>query len=260
MNEIVTQSHELATDIGITDEVSWQPPANMDFQAYLSLSRTFQQIQKSLGWWYGDLLVEGERLFGEDFAQAIPEIGRGVEALLKYKATSLRIPREIRQSQLSWTHHLYCAYTDEDQRGDLLKMALNMGLSSRELKEVIGLDYFLREDLITAASRGITHEEFMALINRFKLGQIDKPPKEKRDDDDDIEEEELPFSNLGDDEGSVEEDEPTGLNYDAVQDFWENAGTPLKFCGVNEAVWDGIVVRPALDSKNRLILIWEEAP
>lgn len=257
MNGLVAQNTELAHDIGFTDEISWVAPSDLTMEQYISIANTFQQIQKSLAYWYGDLLNRGEELFGEDFAQAIPEIGRASETLLKYKQVARNVPREIRQSQLSWTHHLYITFVDQDQRGDLLKMALNMGLSSRELKEVTRLDYFLREDLITAATRGMTHDEFMALLNRLKLQQIGKPPhadgekKETEEDDD------LPFSDM-DDEGAVEEDEPIGINYEAVQDFWENAGVPLKFCGVNEAIWEGLLVRPALDSQNRLILVWEE--
>lgn len=259
MNELVAQNTELAHDIGSTDEISWTAPSDLTMEQYLSIANTFQRIQRSLGWWYGDLLVEGERLFGEASAQAIPEIGRGVETLLKYQAVSVRIRREIRQPQLSWTHHFYCAYIDEDQRGDLLTLALNMGLSSRELKEITKLDYFLREDLITASKRDMTHEEFMALANRLKLQQVGKPPQKEGEDSKADNDDDLPFSGM-DDEGAVEEDETTGINYEAVQDFWENAGVPLKFCGVNEAIWEGLLVRPALDSQNRLVLVWEEVP
>lgn len=259
MNELVAQNTDLAQDIGFTDEISWVAPSNLTMEQYISIANTFQQIQKSLAYWYGDLLNAGEERFGEDFAQAIPEIGRASETLLKYKQVARNVPREIRQGSLSWTHHLYVTFVDASQRGDLLKMALNMGLSSRELKEVTKLDYFLREDLITASTRDITHDEFMALLNRLKLQQIDKPPQKEGEDDEAGDDDDLPFSGM-DDEGAVEEDETTGINYEAVQDFWENAGVPLKFCGVNEAIWEGLLVRPALDSRKRLILVWEELP
>lgn len=256
MNEIVAQSHELATEVGLTDEVSWTPSADMNLETYLSIGKTFQQIQKSIAFWMGDWLCYGENRFGEAYSQALDDSGKANETLIKWRSVAARVPKEIRRKELSWTHTFYTAYCTERLRGPLLNLAVNMNLSSRELKEITRLKDNFIDDLIIAAKENIGREDFLRLLNRFRLGEIDKSPK--TDDDDD-----LPFSdtnNLGDDEGSVEEDEPTGLNYDAVQDFWENAGTPLKFCGVNEAVWDGIVVRPALDSKNRLILIWEAAP
>lgn len=54
MNEIVAQSHELATEVGLTDEVSWTPSADMNLETYLSIGKTFQQIQKSIAFWMGD--------------------------------------------------------------------------------------------------------------------------------------------------------------------------------------------------------------
>lgn len=263
VNEIVTQGTSLADgNIGMTDEVSWTPPDNITMEQYLEIGHTFQQIQRSLSWWYGDLLNFGERKFGEEFAQAVDDSGKALETLIKWKAVANRIPREIRQAGLSHTHHFYVAYVDADQRGDLLTMALNMGLSSRELKEVVKLDYFLREDLIAASKRGIDHSEFMRLLNKLKLGEI---TNEKDDDEKEREgEEDIPFSDLDDnddeeEEASAEEDH-AGLNYDDVFDFWENKGVSLRYCGTNEVIWEGISVRAAVDKNNKLLLIWEEIP
>lgn len=263
VNEIVTQGTSLADgNIGMTDEVSWTPPNNITMEQYLEIGHTFQQIQRSLSWWYGDLLNFGERKFGEEFAQAVDDSGKALETLIKYKAVADRIPREIRKAGLSWTSHFYVAYVDADQRGDLLTMALNMGLSSRELKEVVKLDYFLREDLIAASKRGIDHSEFMRLLNKLKLGEI---TNEKDDDEKEREgEEDIPFSDLDDnddeeEEASAEKDH-AGLNYDDVFDFWENKGVSLRYCGTNEVIWEGISVRAAIDKNNKLLLIWEEIP
>lgn len=256
MNELVAQNTELTHEIGYTDEVSWIAPANLTLEQYISIANTFQQIQKSLAYWYGDLLNEGEQRFGEDFAQAIPEIGRASETLLKYKQVAARVPREIRQSSLSWTHSMYVAWIEEDQRGDMLALAANLGLSSRELKEVAKLDYDARYDLMVAAAEGIERDEFMRLVNRFKLGEIDKPKPEKKDDDEEEEEEELPFSDL-DEEEEPAEDMRVGLDQDTVTDFWENCEAPLVFLGPREAIWQGLMCRASIDRWGNPLLIWE---
>lgn len=258
MNELVTRSTELASDIGFTDEVSWTPPENLTLDQYLAIGRTFQQIKESLAFWYGDLLVHGEAKFGDAFAQVADDSGKALETLIKYKSVADRVPREIRQPGIGWTSHFYVAYSSKHLRGPMLLLSANLGLSSRELKEVTKLADNLIEDLIAAAKEGIDKESFLNLVNKFKLGAIDKP---KPKDDDDEEEEELPFSDLDNDD--EEEDMPStqmGLSIEDVYDFWENAGTALTSCGPNHAIWNGLSVQAALDDSGRSVLVWEQIP
>lgn len=265
MNQLVAQSSDLATEVGETTEVSWTAPADLTFEHYQQIGRTFQQIQRSIAWWVGDWLNEGERRFGDMYLQAIEETGKSYETLIKWKAVSDRIAKDIRQKSLSWTHHFYVAYVDADQRGPLLECALNVGLSSRELMQVAKLDWNQREDLMVAASEGIDHDSFMRLVNKFRLG-LDANDDVARPEEDDEDEEDLPFTDLDgvddEDEDALPPDAPHlhGLDYDSVMDFWENNGSPLKFCGQSEAIWEGMAVRAGQDEAGRLILIWEQIP
>lgn len=254
MNDIVAQSTELATDIGMTDEVSWMPSSDMNLETYLSIGKTFQQIQKSIAFWMGDWLCYGENRFGEAYSQALENTGRQNETLIKWRSVAARVPRDIRRKELSWTHTFYVAYCTEYLRGPLLDLAVNMNLSSRELKDVARLEDNLIEDLITCASEGIEHDAFMSLVNRFKLHEIDKPAKPEKDDDED--EEELPFSDLGDD-GKEDASARPGLDPETVTDWWENAETPMVFCGPKEAIWQGLMVTAGVDRWGNAILIWE---
>lgn len=193
-------------------------------------------------------------MFGEDFAQAIPDMARASETLLKYKAVAARIPRDIRQKTLGWTAHFYCAYIPEEQRGPLLEIAANVGLSSRELKDVTRLDDDLRYEFILAVQNYVDEEGpmdrdiFFSLLNRFKLGDVGEP-KEKADDDEE------------DDEDSDDEEDSEDYSKEVAQDdltdFWENAGVPLTSCGKYAVFWEGISVRAALDGKNKPYLVWE---
>lgn len=232
----------------------------MDFEQYQAIGRTFQQIQRSLAYWMGDWLCYGENRFGEAYAQALDDTGKANETLIKWRQVALRVPRSIRRASLSWTHHFYVAFIEEDQRGDLLEMAENMGLSSRELKEVAKLDYDLRYDLMVAASEGIEREGFMALLNRFKMGVIDKPKKERKPKDDeegDDEEADGDYEDMDNEDDGDEDTPEKGLDPETVTDWWENAETPVVFVGPNTTIWQGLMVTASIDRWGSPILIWE---
>src|SRR5690349_21279091 len=109
-----------ATDIGEVDEISWNAPATMTFEEWQAMGRTLYQIGVSHIWWMGDWLNLGERRFGEMYSQALDLTGLAYETLNKYKQVSARVPKDIRQADLSWSHHFAVAYTEESLRGPLL--------------------------------------------------------------------------------------------------------------------------------------------
>lgn len=255
MNDLATRpGTELATDIGETTEISWTAPAEMDFPTFQAIGNTFQQIKESLSWWLGDWLHAGEERFGESAYQAVPDNGKSYETLLKFKAVAFRVPKHIRRSDLSWTHHFYVAYVPEEQRGYLLEMAANIGLTSRELKDVTKLDddtryqFILAVESYTTEQGPMSRDTFFNLLNRFRLGEVD----DRRDRDDDEDDD--------DDEDSPLDDADTRpVEFDDVTDFWENAGVPLQSIGTNQAVWQGMIVYAAMNDKGKAVLIWEES-
>ena len=260
MNDLVVQSNELAEDIGQTDEISWTGSEDMTFDQYQKIGRTFQQIQRSLAFWMGDWMNYGEQKFGDIAMQAVEDTGKSVETLIKWKAVAFRVRREIRVKELGWTHHFYVCYTPEDQRGPLLQMALNVGLTSRELKDVVKLDNEKdeggkRHNFILAYQHYLDEEgpmdrdTFFALLNRFKLNQVDKPRQEEDDDDEGDEEEDDDAAPREDAQAVVEED---------VTDFWENEGKPVTFINAYSTFWEGMSVRAALDKKGQVRLVWEK--
>lgn len=267
MNDLMHTNSELAGEIGETTEVSWTPPEHMTYEQYERIGRTFQQINRSLAWWLGDWMVHGEKKFGEMYAQAIEMTNLSVETLMKYKAVAERVGKDIRQASLSWTHHFYVAYVEDDQRGDLLAMAANLGLSSRELKDVAKLDWHARLELLAAEDAGVSKEDFMRLLNKLRLGQgydedDESGARPEEDDEDD-----LPFTDLDEsDADPIEEFSPydgegetVGLDLDTVLDYWEQRGAPVKFVGKREIIWEGMAVRAALEN-GEPVLIWEEIP
>lgn len=255
MNELSARpSAELTNDIGETTEISWTAPANMTREQFQQIGNTFQQIKESLAWWLGDWLTEGENRFGEDVYQYVPESGKSHETLMKYKAVAFRVPRHIRRADLAWVHHFYVCYLPGEERGELLDMAANVGLSSRELKDVAKLDDDTRYQFILAYRNYVeeegpmTRDIFFSLLNRFRLGENDRPKNEDDDEDDDDDD-------GGDDEPQTDSAE---AELDDVTDFWENAGVPLSSIGPNQAVWSGMTVYAAMNDRGKAILVWEE--
>jgi len=256
MNELVAQqSVELASNIGYTDEVSWTPPADMDFDTFQKIGNTFQQIRESLSFWYGDWLLSGEERFGENAYQAIPEIGRSSETILKYKAVCARVPKNIRRSDCSWTMHFYVAYTLVEHRGPLLDLAANVGLSSRELKEVVRLSDDRRQAILEAYENYceeegmMTYETFMRLLNQYKMEAIEDKAKGNNDDEED-----------DDDTESDDEEETVARPVDAddITDWWEQRDVPLISLGANHAVWEGLTCYAAMNGDGKAVIIWEK--
>lgn len=235
-----------AEDIGETTEVSWRGPENMSYDRWAAIGRTLQQINRSVGWWIGDWLTHGERVYGESYAQAVEIVDTSVETLKKYAAVARRIKPEDRQVSLSWSHHFGVAYMPEEERGPLLQLAARFELSTRELKTVCDLDDESRLRLLNAAQELADDKarSFLRLLTDMRLeksadARADARSEEEAPDN-------LPFT-----------DDTPDLPPDAVQDFWVKAGFPIKRTERNMAAWPGIVVRADMDGLGNPVLVWE---
>lgn len=283
MNEIVRKNEDLVTDIGeTTDEVSWKAPAKMTYDQWCAYGRTFQQINRSIAWWTGDWLCAGERRFGDIALQAIEETGRGIEALLKYKAVAARFKPEDRRPGVSWSHHLAVAYMDEEFRADVLAMAERYDLSTRDVKIATAMPVRFLNILIRAYQDNTAMAEFYRLFELTRLEAlawnratvIDVAPKtlpETAEADfsvgDEVQESdyseevggELPFVDLGDEDAYDWEDE-LDQNIDAVFSFFEKRGAPVKAVYTSEVIWEGISVHAGINRDGQPVLIWEQTP
>lgn len=138
MSAIVkTDLNALLADCGTIDIVSWHPPASMTYEQWAEIGRQFQYVNGSLNWWLGDWLNEGEKRYGETYAQAIEVTGHKIDYLMKIKSVSKRIKIWNRFQILSWTHHYHVAHLDEQAQRQLLRFAGEHGLSSRDLLDAV---------------------------------------------------------------------------------------------------------------------------
>lgn len=135
MTQIIqTNLDELLADCGTIDAVSWQAPRNMTFAQWAEIGSKFQYVSGSLNWWLGDWLNEGEKRYGETYAQAIELTGSKIDSLYDYSYVASKVKFSLRNKNLSWTHHKYIAHLPEGEQCIWLAHADEHSLSSRELK------------------------------------------------------------------------------------------------------------------------------
>ena len=95
-------------------------------------------------WWIGDLLVDGERRFGDDFAQATAVLEQArvePQTQLNYRWVASRIDHDRRREQLTWSHHEAVARLTAKQQTKALDYAIKNELTVRQLRDYVALTW-----------------------------------------------------------------------------------------------------------------------
>lgn len=272
---LVKKQTELASDIGETTETSWSPPANLTWDQWESIGNTLQVVNGAVNWWIGDWLNVGEAKWGDTYTQAVNATDASIESLKKYKSVSERVPKEIRTSKLSWTHHFYVAYLPTEERGPLLAMAEELELSSRELKSVCDLESTDRARVVKNFSdnpEGSWWTLADLLENSITTGKKEQEPipgttysedsyappnnttnKEYSAQTEDYDPgEELPFTDMPEWEDGGEEGSNT------VLEWLESHGLFVTYSEKDEMEFEGgISVMARLDDQGEPVLLWK---
>lgn len=117
--------------------ISWSPPADMSFEAWQEAFDSLMVAHDSLPWLIGDCLNAGERVFGEDYAQALPETRKAQEMLRGYMWVASRVPTVARATALSWSHHRAVAGLEGPEQTRWLERAQAEGLTVKALKDAL---------------------------------------------------------------------------------------------------------------------------
>ena len=134
---IQTNLDELLANCGTIDAVSWQAPSRMTYAEWAEIGSKFQYVNGSINWWLGDWLNEGEKRYGETYAQAIELTGNRLEHLKQCSWIANSVKSCTRVHDLTWTHHRYVAHLPESEQRLWLEHAVDHSLSSRELKQAL---------------------------------------------------------------------------------------------------------------------------
>lgn len=287
---------ELASSIGETTEVAWIAPADLSYAQWQAIGYTMQQVNRSLNWWLGDWLNEGERRYGETYAQAIEVTDSSVDTLRKYKWVASRVAREDRNKILSWTHHVLVANLEATEHKPLLDLAERFELPTRTFKQFIDLDAGARASVVaTAISEEMRTNEFLVLLESFspefvneiktttdapaaarltsdsaaRVGRLASLRPAEIPPDFDEEEESTPeqggLFDLGPDpfadppgpqQIDGDEEEDDPDSNDDLAAAWEELGVPLEVIGYDAVSWGKILVAAEIDEDGNPVLAW----
>lgn len=129
-----------------TPEVEYKPtqlviPAEMTIDEYVALLRSLGAIVHGHQWWGGDALVEGERRYGDDFAQYADELGVEPHTLTNWRWVADSVKPSRRREDLSWSHHAEVARLDPKAQKAALAHAAKEGLNVRQLRDYVALTW-----------------------------------------------------------------------------------------------------------------------
>lgn len=111
---------------------------NTSFRQWQAVGLRLGQLGGSLLLLVGDWCVFGEDHFGEEYAQAIDEIGYSHETLRVAAWVAKRFPPDKRPDGISFSHlRIVSKIEDNKKVGALLARVIKEGLSVSELKELV---------------------------------------------------------------------------------------------------------------------------
>lgn len=112
-------------------------PDDISFEKWEAVGKKIKETAKSIHFWLGDWLLEGARIFGEMYSQAIEENGFDQKILQNDLSVCSRVEKSIRKDSLSFSHHKQVAFFEPKLQEFFLTIAEKESLSNDELRKVI---------------------------------------------------------------------------------------------------------------------------
>lgn len=107
-----------------------------DIMAWEQGARFIFQVQRSVYWWIGDMVVFGDAQFGEDLNQIFdPDTSLDLTQICE--KVSRAFPPSERSLNLSWSHHRALLSFDKPFQKAMLAKAEMEGWNSKELSAYI---------------------------------------------------------------------------------------------------------------------------
>jgi hypothetical protein len=100
-------------------------------------ARYIHFIGKMAPIWLGDLLNWMECKWGEGYAQVLDSTGFAYQTVVNAKSVMGRVPHEVRQDDLTFTHYSQVASLPSPQQERLLQQAKQQELNTSEFKRVV---------------------------------------------------------------------------------------------------------------------------
>jgi hypothetical protein len=123
---------------GTFTKTGWIPPADLDFDEWVTVGDTLHLIEKTLRLWWGDWLNAGEDRFPDRYTQALDASQYKYGSLANAAWITRKVPSSLRSELLGIGHYQEVApLKTMELRAEWLARAIDEGLTVRQLKEEI---------------------------------------------------------------------------------------------------------------------------
>lgn len=111
----------------------------LPLEKYTALGALLGKVGTAVKFWVGDFLVYGEKVYGEEAAQASEALNLSEDGRAECFRVSLAISPACRRPGLSWWHHrqVSAKWISPQQRDELLDRAEREKLTTRELEAIV---------------------------------------------------------------------------------------------------------------------------
>lgn len=137
------QAQALATleQGGMLTPVGLTLPDTITQQQFAQIALALGSMRESLHWAIGDLIVTGEKLFGEESYQLFESLNISEVSRQQYIRVGLRIALERRRVELSWSHHRAVTPLEVEDQDRFLESAVANNWTKSELEDAIKKEF-----------------------------------------------------------------------------------------------------------------------
>jgi hypothetical protein len=171
---------------GTPSRVSLEIPEGVDFLEWKRIGHSLFRCEDSLNFWLGDWLNYGERNYGQKYHEALLMFGDEYEigTLHNIASVAKRVEISRRRELLSWSHHEAVASLDEKDQNELLALAEDKNLSTRQLiaEKRKRFKDSTAADAINSMAGAFMWESWLATQHLKLQKQLEAMPVEKWDD------------------------------------------------------------------------------
>lgn len=110
---------------------------NPPFEVWERAGKALRLFEEAVLWWWGDLINDGEKRYGEMYSQALDESDYEYETLRHAVWVASRIEMCRRKDNLSYSHHLEVAALEVPEQDKWLELADKEGWGHKTLRKKI---------------------------------------------------------------------------------------------------------------------------
>jgi hypothetical protein len=142
-------------------------PTALTWEHFERLGQFLGTLGQAYCWWVGDLLVYGEEIFGEEFAQIEATLPHSEHTLQNYRWVASRIPRTRRRTSLGFGVHEAVAALEPKERDHWLDLAEQHGWKRQDMRNARRAAKALPADTTLPALQKMTSEELQRGVEEF---------------------------------------------------------------------------------------------